>query len=82
VLEVGVLLERLERLAAENGRLRLLEERAGSLERQVETERSARENAEQELFAIRARIVELESRPRRRWFSRARSESPRTVSAA
>lgn len=83
VLEVGILLERLERLAAENGRLRVLEERAGSLERQVEAERAARANAEQELFAARARVVELESPPRRRrWFSRERSGSPRTAASA
>jgi hypothetical protein len=83
VLDAGQILARLEALAAENGRLRVLEERAGSLERQIDAERQARERIEQELFASRARVAELDAElaaRRRRWWKRSPSAPARTTS--
>lgn len=71
--DLSVLLERLEALAAENGRLRALEERAGSLERQVAAERDARERVE---VALAEAQLKLETRPQRWW------RRPRTARAA
>lgn len=70
-LDLSPLLERLEALAAENGALRQLEQRAGSLERQMLAEREARERAEAALFEARARLVVVEA-PRRRFWRRGK----------
>lgn len=74
-LDLSPLLDRLEALAAENGKLRFLEARAGSLERELHAERSARERAEAALFETRARLQVLEPSVARRrpWWRRSRS---------
>ncbi len=74
-LDLSLLLERLEALAAENGKLRFLEARAGSLERELHAERDARERAEAALLEARARLQVLERSvaQRRRWWRRSRS---------
>lgn len=58
--DLAALLLRLEALAAENGRLRVLTERADS----------HRDDLESQLVEARARIVELEARQARRWWRR------------
>jgi excisionase family DNA binding protein len=63
-LEVHELLDRLERQAAELGELRALTRGGGPLQAQVEAERRGREAAEAALHEARARIRELERRPR------------------
>lgn len=68
-LELVPLLDRLERLVAENARLRLLTEQAESLQ---ESERDARLRLEAEVKELRA---QLESRPRR-WWRRPREFAP------
>jgi hypothetical protein len=66
--DLGPLLDRLERLVAENARLRLLTEQAESLQA---TDREDRFRLEAELKTARERIAELEAQPRRRrWFRR------------
>lgn len=85
VLDAGQILARLEALAAENGRLRVLEERAGSLERELEAERDARQRVEQELFASRARVTELDATlaaRRHRWWRRSPSPARTGTTAA
>lgn len=68
------LLDRLERLVAENARLKLITERAESLEN---SERDERIRLEAELKAARARIAELETR-RKRWWQRSSKQPPNT----
>jgi len=58
-LDIAPLLKRLEELAAENGKLRLLSERAESLEG---SEREVRIQLEAELLAAKQRIAELENK--------------------
>lgn len=64
---LGPLIARLEQLAAENARLRLLTEQAESLH---ERERDDRLRLEAELKAATARLAELDERPRRHWWQR------------
>jgi hypothetical protein len=64
----AVLLERLEKLVAENAALRQLEAQTGTLEKQLATERESRERAEAALFEARAQLAEQETR--RPWWKR------------
>ena len=63
-VDLSPLLDRLERLVSENARLRMISERAESLEN---GERAERLRLEAELKAAREQLAALE-RPRRRWF--------------
>jgi excisionase family DNA binding protein len=60
-LDVGELLDRLERQARELGEMRALTRQAESLQAQAEGERAARRAAEAALLEARARITQLES---------------------
>jgi hypothetical protein len=64
----AVLLERLEKLVAENAALRQIEAQTGTLEKELAVERESRERAEAALFEARAKLIEREAR--RPWWKR------------
>lgn len=68
-LDLVPVLDRLERLVADNARLRLLTEQAESLQ---ESERAARLRLEAEVKELRERLLVAERR-RRRWWRRSQS---------